>query len=296
MKKLPALALLPLAAAAAAAGRSDEGLAQQGAIREDVSVQAPAAGPALALPQPGPDRAVVDEVVGSLRVLSEDHRARVADVRVPAAERLSRPFPEAPYIVFSPRLVTAPYDVWTFQVLDSQGRELLSQQGTGRVVEPIEWDGSGPSGDDAVRTGESYWFRFTGQRGPASFVVASEPARLASLTLRGLLGGERLEAQTSLLFDEGRAQLKKGAAVYLTALADRMARVAPKDGYTLELRQRSPGSELAKARAKALQTWLAEKLLVNAALVRVARLEPGTRGEVLACALPAEKGDVIGRP
>ncbi len=299
MSKPASLLLLCMAAATAGAVRADDSRGEAGqapALREDVSVRATGSGPGVALPPPGPGRAVVDEVVGSLRVIQQDPSAKAADVRVPAPSRLSAPFPEPPYLVFSPRLISAPYEVWSFETLDGQGRSLFRQDGTGRVVDPIEWDGSGPSGDDAVRTGESYWFRFTGRRGPASFIVASEPARLSSLALRGLLGGARLEVETSALFQPGSGKLQKDAARYLAALADRMGRVAPKDGYALELRQRQPDSALAKARAKALEAWLSERLLVNAALVRVARLAPNDRGEILACTLPAEKGDVIGRP
>lgn len=285
-------ASLLAAALALPAAAQDDGKAGRAVITQDIKITGAAAGPALPLPQPGADPAVVEEVVGSLKIMSQDHAARAPSVSVPGSEKLSRPFPESPYLVFSPRSVAAPYDLWTFEVIEGNLETLMRQDGTGRVMEPIEWDGTGPSGDDAVRVGKTYFFRFTGRRGPERFVLTSEPVTLKSLALREYLGGTRLEVANAELF-EGAA-LKKSAGEYLRVMADRMRRVENKDAYKLQLFAAAPESPLAKKRAAALVKWLADALLVNAARVQVTRLSAGARGDITACVLPADRGDTIG--
>lgn len=281
-----ALVALWLAGGCLAATRSGDDLSQ------DVEIRAAATGPALSLPQPRPDRAVVDEVVDSLKVMSQEHSARAATVPG-SSQRLSRPYPEAPYLSFSPRAVTAPYDLWTFEVVVGGNEVLWRQDGTGKVREPLEWDGSGPAGDEAVRVGPTYFFRFTGRRGPESFLLTSEPVVFKSLALREFLGGARLEVANDELFAPGSAALKPGAADYLRPLSDRLRRLEIKDAYELELYQANPDSALAGSRAAALRRWLADALLVNAGRVEVKRLTLGERGDVTACRLAAEKGDTI---
>ena len=261
-------------------------------IHKDVEIRTAATGPALSLPQPRPDRAVVDEVVDSLKVMRQEHSARAATVPG-SAQKLSRPYPQAPYLVFSPRAVTAPYDLWTFEVIGHGNEILWRQDGTGMVREPLEWDGSGPAGDDVVRIGRTYFFRFTGRRGPESFLLTSEPVAFKSLALREFLGGARLEVANDELFTPGAAALKPGAADYLRPLSDRLRRLETKEGYTLEFYQAKPESALAGKRAAALRHWLADALLINAGRVHVKPLTLGTRGDVTACRLPAEKGDTI---
>jgi hypothetical protein len=287
MAALLAAALsLPLLAEddAAAGGRA--------VIKQDIQIKGASGGPAMGLPAPGADRAVVDEVVGSLKIMSQEHSARAGSVQVPGGEKLSRPFPDAPYLVFSPRAVTAPYDLWTFEVIEGRLETLMRQDGTGKVMEPIGWDGAGPAGDDAVRVGKTYFFRFTGRRGPESFVLTSEPVTLKSLALKEYLGGTRLEVANAELFDG--AKLKKGAADYLRVMADRLRRVQSQDAYKLQLYQAQPDAPLAKRRAAALVKWLADALLVNAARIQVTRLTTGARGDVTACLLPADRGDTFG--
>jgi len=286
------LSAVLLAPGFAQGGKTQDEPQGKAVIKQDIAIKGASAGPALPLPAPGADRAVVDEVVDSLKIMSQDHAARAASVQGPGAEKLRRPFPEAPYLVFSPRTVSAPYDLWTFEVVEAPMETLMRQDGTGRVVEPIEWDGSGPSGDEAVRVGQTYFFRFTGRRGPESFVVTSEPVRLKSLALRDFLGSTRLEVSNSELFDG--AKLSKGSGDYLRVVADRLRRVSTKEPYKLQIYSSSPESERARRRAEALRAWLADALLVNAARVQVTRLNAGPRGEITVCNLPADKGDTIG--
>jgi hypothetical protein len=284
-----ALALLWLAGG----GRAVSAEEAKAVIREDISVRAKPSGAAVAPPAPRPDRAVVDEVIDSLDVMRARHSVAVAGVKLPSAAKLTRPFPGAPYVSFSPKTVTAPYDLWTFEVLDGDGQVLMRQDGTGRVVEPIEWDGSGPSSEEAVRVGGTYSFRFTGRRGPDAFVVTSEPARLRSLATREYLGGTRLEVGNEELFEAGKPKLGAAAKDYLGVVADRLRRIPPREGYRLQLRQRDPKSALSAKRAAALRRWLADALVVNPALVRVEILGEGARGDVTACLLPADKGDTF---
>jgi hypothetical protein len=280
-----------LSPAFARSGRARDQAQGKAVITQDIAIKGAGAGPSLPLPAPGADRAVVDEVVDSLKIMSQDHAARAASVQVPGAEKLSRPFPEAPYLTFSPRSVSARYDLWTFEVVEAPLETLMRQDGTGRVVEPIEWDGSGPAGDEAVRVGKTYFFRFTGRRGPESFVVTSEPVRLKSLALRDFLGATRLEVANSELFDGGT--LSKASAEYLRVMADRMRRVGGNEPYKLQLYTPQPESREAKQRAAALKAWFADALLINAARVQVAVFTAGARGEVTVCLLPADRGDTI---
>lgn len=283
------MALLLLASGLAAAA-DDSGKA---VITQDISIKAKSAGPALPLPRPGPDKAVVDEVVGSLKIMSTDHSVRAASVEIPgSAKKLARPFPEAPYLTFSPRAVTAPYDLWTFEVLEG-AETIYRQDGTGKVVETLEWDGTGASGEEAARVGKTYMFRFTGRRGPERFVLTSEPARLKSLAVREYLGGTRLEVSNEELFEKGQGKLSAGAGEYLRPMADRLRRLSLKDDYKLELRQADPDGALAQARAKALRKFFADSLLINAGRIQVERLGYGNRGDVTAALLPADKGDTI---
>jgi hypothetical protein len=225
--------------------------------------------------------------------MSREHAARAASVQVPGSEKLKKPFPEAPYLAFSPRSVTAPYDLWTFEVIEGPAEVLMRQDGTGKVVEPLEWDGAGPSGQDAIRVGRTYYFRFTGRRGPESFVLTSEPVTLTSLALRDYLGGGRLEVSNDELFVRGKAKLKPEAARYLRPVADRLRRLPSAEPYRLELCHAKPGSALAKDRADALKRWFAEALLINAARVVVALRSDAERGDVAAWVLPADQGEVL---
>jgi hypothetical protein len=289
----PALALLWLAGGGRSVTAEGQPADAKAVIREDISVRAKPTGAAVALPTPRPETAVVDEVIDSLDLMKSRHSVAVAGVKLPRSAKLSRPFPGAPYIEFSPKMVSAPYDLWTFEVLDGEGQLLMRQDGTGRVVEPLEWDGSGPTSDEAVLVGGSYHFRFTGRRGPDAFVVTSEPALLRSLATREYLGGTRLEVSNEELFAPGEAKLGPRAAQYLNVIADRLRRIPPRDGYRLQLRQKDPKTDLSTQRAAALRRWLSDALVVNADLVRVEILGPGARGDVTACLLPADKGDAI---
>lgn len=282
--------MMPLLLLSAALAAEEKGTA---VIKEDISVRARGAGPALPLPAPKADRAVVDEVVGSLKIMRKEHAVSASDVDMPGSEKLSQPFPGSPYLTFWPRSVTTPYDLWTFEVVDGAGQTLWRQDGTGRVVEPLEWDGGGPSGEDAVRVGGSYHLRFTGRHGAETFTVATKPAALKSLATREFLGGTRLEVGNDELFESGAARFKAGADKYLRVMADRLRRLPPKGGYRLELRGPKPEGETARRRADALRKWFADQLVINAALVRVETAALGERGDVTACLLPADKGDAF---
>jgi hypothetical protein len=277
----------------ASGASADEAQGGRAVIKQDISIKGGASGPVLPIPKPGPDRAVVDETIDSLKIMSREHAARAASVRVPGSEKLSRPFPGAPYLVFSPRSVSAPYDLWTFEVIEGPTETLMRQDGTGKVVEPIEWDGSGPAGDDAVRVGRTYFFRFTGRRGPESFILTSEPVTLKSLAVREYLGGTRLEVSNAEVWQDKKARLKPGAEKYLAPMADRMRRLASKENYKVELHQPQPESALAKDRADALRRWFAEALLINAARVTVSVQGDTTRGSITASLLPADRGEAI---
>lgn len=277
-----------------AAALSVSAAEERAVIKQEISIKGGPAGQAMPLPPPGPERPVVDEVIDSLKIMNKTHAARAASVQVPGSEKLARPFPGAPYLVFSPRSVSAPYDLWTFEVVEGANEVLMRQDGTGKVVEPIEWDGTGPSGEDAVRVGRSYFFRFTGRRGPESFVLTSEPVRLKSLALREYLGGTRLEAANAELWVPKKAKLRPDAAEkFLRPMADRLRRLASAEPYKLELRHPAPSTALAKDRADALRRWFADALLINAGRVVVSVHSEALRGDVTACLLPADRGETL---
>ena len=285
------IALLAFAAACEAASQK-EGKA---VITEDIAVRARGGAAALPLPAPGAGPAVADEVAQSLRIMTSRHAVRASGSALPgAAARLARPFPGPPFLAFSPRSVSAPYDLWAFEVVMDGHEVLWRQEGTGRVVEPIEWDGTGPSGDDAVRVGRSYSYRFVGRQGADAFTLASDPVVLNSLALRELLGGMKLEVANDVLFKPKSAEFADGASDYLRELADRLRRAAaPQTGYALELRSTEPGAALTAKRAKALRQRMADELVINSALVKIETLSTGVRGDVTSVRLAAERGETI---
>jgi len=288
---MTAIAFLFAASAAQAADRP-KGKSE---IQQEISIKAEgSAGPKITLPPPRGDKEVVDEVVRSLDLYKNDQKAAAPGLTVPAgSRRLSRPFPEAPYLVFTPNAVQTPYDSWIFEVI-SGAETIWRTEGLGRVKEPIEWDGSGSAGDTVVRVEKSYRFRFTGRNGPGEFTIASEPVTLKSLSYREYLGETKLEVASSVFFAKGKAAFAEEAEPYLTIFSERLRRVDLKDQtYRFVIYDREPKRALAKARAEKIRRYFAKQLLITAKRVEVDVLTAGARGEAVVCVLPAEKGASI---
>lgn len=263
-------------------------------IRQEISIKGGAKErPPAAVPAPRADKAVVDEVIRSLDVYKGEQK-QSADLEVPlSSKRLGRLFPEAPYLVFSPEAVKAPYDRWIFEVL-SGGEVLWRTEGDTRIREPLEWDGSGSSGETVVRVGRAYRFRFTGKNGPARFTITSQPVVLKSLSFREYLGETHLEVAASTLFTEGKPGFSAEAGDYLKTLEDRVRRV-PSAGkpYRFMLYSTKPKEELSRRRADKMRDYFAKRLLINPRRVEVDVVTAGDRGEVAVCVLPAERGAAL---
>ena len=180
----PAFRLLCLAAVLLSAPADAAAPVQRkSGIDEDISIQSKAA-PALPIQAPAPraDGPIVDEVIRSLDLYRSQYKAEARRVRLPGGpKRLRAPFPEAPFLVFSPRLVSAAYQSWTFEVVDG-GRVIWETEGTGPLADRLAWHGADASGETRVRVETDFYFRFIGKNGAEEFVLTSEPVTLQSLS------------------------------------------------------------------------------------------------------------------
>lgn len=265
----------------------------------EVSVRSAApVGPAVQVPPPRADRIIVDEVIRTLDLgRSAPLSQQAATGRVPAAnKRLSRPFPEAPFLTLSPGTIDAVYDGWSFEVLI--GNEVAwKTEGPGELREAVEWDGAGAADDIAVRVDAPYSFRFIGRGDGAPIVLVSEPVAVKSLMHRDYLGTTHLEVSTALLFEKGTASFSLEAGAYLVALAERMRRATMGgEPYKFTLYEEKPASPLAQKRASAVRRHFSKELLITLDRVQVETLTAGRRGRALVCVLPPEKGDTFGAP
>lgn len=263
-------------------------------IKEEISIKGKGTvGPPVQVPPPGPDKEVVGEVIRSLDIYKKEHKGGAPALKPAGVSRLSRPFPEPPFLIFSPRTVAVPYDGWVFEVL--QGGEVVWRaQGEGRLKERIEWDGSGSSGESSAQAGKSYHFRFTGKSGASEFILTSEPVALKSLAYEEVMGGTRLEAANSALFEEGKSSLKSSAEEYLSAMGERLRRVGIGDQpYRFVLYQARPRGRLARERAESLRKYFSQYLFINPKRIEVDVLPVAERGDSTACVLPLEKGSSI---
>lgn len=253
------------------------------------------AGPPVRLPPVAPDGAAADEVTATLDVLKVEHKATPPQLRVPGGpvRRLSRPFPEPPYLSFNPESYRQPHERWTFEVLSGEN-VVWRAGGRGEAAEKIEWDGTDATGRVAVRVGQPYHFRFTGVRGGEELGVTSEAIELSSVLYRESLGDVHMEVGSALLFASGQAKLLESAAPFLRELAQRLRRVNPElRPLKLTLYQKKPEDKLAKRRAKALKEHFVKSLLVHVSRLEVDAAQAEERGEVLACVLPPDGGAVI---
>lgn len=263
----------------------------------EVSVKSVApAGPAISVPPPRADKAVVDEVIKTLDLGKSAPLSQTAATgRVSAAsKRLALPFPEPPFLSLSPRAIDAAYDGWSFEVLD--GNDVVwKAEGPGELREPLEWDGTGLGGDTVARVDSPYSFRFVGRGDGAPIVLVSEGVKLASLMYRDYLGSVMLEAASGVIFKKGKAEFAGTAQAYLLAFAEHM-RLASMGGepYKFTLYEDDPKSQLAKARAALVRRRFYKDLLVAPEQVKVDVLTAGRRGRALVCVLPPGKGDTIG--
>lgn len=263
--------------------------AERELIKEDITIKAKgaAAGPAVAVPPPAADRAILREALESLDVYRAEHRAAAGLVRMDAARRrLERPFPEAPFLSFDASLAAPRFERWGFEVL--RGDDVLWQASGAGPAPRLEWDGSGAGEKLLARVGEQYRFRFVGWVGGEERALESEPVRLTSMAYKEFMGDQQLEVANSLLFESGSARWAPEAGKYLAAMAGRMRRVAVKDHlYRLVVRNGTP------ARAKALRRELARQLLIAPERVVVEVASEGERGDVTAVLLPPEKGAAL---
>lgn len=281
---MSAALLLAAALAASAAERAE--------ISQDIIVRSRAAGTGVQVAPPAASAPVIDEVLRSLSLGRGAGAPSAERVSVdPDAARFERPFPEPPFLSFSPANVEALYDEWTFEVLDDRGEAVWRSAGIGLLREVLEWDGGGPGGRLVVEPGRSYRYRFTGRRAGRAFVVESAFVPLRSFTHREYAGETRLEAAAGLFFAEGRPSLSDGGKRWVEAVAARLRAAEPRadGGYRLELLARVPGSALAKNRVRLLKRELARLLVVAPERVRVDRV-PAPRGEAVAALLPPSRG------
>lgn len=279
-------AVLLLLAALALAKAKDKEL-----IKEDITIKGKGgSGPAVAVPPPTADRALLREEVEALDLYQREQAAAAGEVDLSSTRtRLARPFPEAPFLVFQAGAASRRFERWTFEVL--RGKEPVWQATGAGAAGRLEWDGGGPGGAVAVRVGEDYRFRFSGWKQGEVRVIESDSIRLDSLLYKEFMGDQRLEVANDVLFEKDAARFRAGASPYLAALAGRMRRVPAKDHqYRLTLRDRSPDGAAAKARAKALARELARQLVIAPQRIVVERAGPADRGLVTSCDLPAEKG------
>lgn len=291
-----ALGLALLAASPAGAAKAKSGEDKDSVVSQDIVIRGKGRPtPALPPPPTAPEKPVFDEVLHSLDLYKARYKPRGPKVRVAGGtQRLERPFPEPPYLVFSPETFPYPYARWTFEVL-ADGRPLWRAEGEGRAEQRLSWDGSDANGRFAARAGQAYQFRFTGMRkdGEESS-ISSEPVELVSLSFREPLGGTRVEVSNAALFAPEKAAFRKEADAYLAELAERMRRVNPGEKpYRVELYQRKPGAKLAKSRAAALRRFLSKALVISPQRVRVELLPWGSRGDVASCLLPREEAPAL---
>ena len=260
-------------------------------LQEDITIRGKAArGPGVRMPGPAADAAVVQEVVGSLGVLRPEAASRTVKLPLQAtARRLARPFPQPPFLSFTPSPPVR-CERWTFAV--RSGSEVLWRtEGAGVAGERLEWDGTGPSGEMAARAGGRYGFRFTCLREGLESVIESEEVDLPSLAFREFIGEQRLEVSNGRLFLDDGAALGPQAEPFLAAMADRMRRVAMPEGrYQLILYQPQPRSGLARRRARAVARALAQKLVISPSQIEVDLQTAGRRGDAAVCVLPPEQG------
>jgi hypothetical protein len=271
--------------------------AERELIKEDITIRSRggASGPAVAVPPPTADAAVLKEALESLDVYRADHKTATGIVRMEAARRrLERPFPEAPYLSFNAALAAPRFDRWLFEVIDKNSEVLWQTSGAGEAGR-IDWDGSGAGEKLLARVGGEYRFRFSSWIRGEERALESEPVRLASMSYREFMGDQLLEVDNALLFAADSPKWARTAPRYLGAMAGRMRRVTIKQHlYRLVLRQKDPRSAVARARARALTKELARQLVIAEARVKVEVIGEGERGDVTAVALPPEKGASLG--
>ena len=195
------------------------------------------------------------------------------------SKRLSRPFPDPPYLVFSPHLIETPYEEWIFEILEGD-KIIWRIKGNEPLQEKITWDGLSSDGAEAMRVETGYHFRFTGRRSTEEFILISEPIMVKSLVLRRYVG-THLEVSNSLLFEPGKSALKGEAQDYLITLGRRMRNTNPRDdSYRFILYDEKPGSLLAKARGAALKKYFSEDLVINPKKIKVQVMPVAERGDV----------------
>jgi hypothetical protein len=280
-----ALLLLAVAALAAAPGAKTE-------ISQDITIKAKASAPALALPPPSPEKAVVNEVLDSLPLGRGEGDAGPETVRVtPESTRLERPFPDPPFLAFSPENIRALYDSWTFTVRAADGDFAYRAEGIGLLRDKIDWDGAGADGRLTVIPGRRYLYRFTGRRGGKEFVIESDPVLIKSFTHREYAGETRLEVVIDEIFTDGKSSFATGAERYLDAMTDALRAGEPRrDGtFRFELASARPRSTLTARREKALRARLASALKTDPDKVKIAP-RTAERGESLAVLVPPSKG------
>lgn len=292
MRRLAALCLAALGAALSWAGAEEK----ESVVSQDIVIRGKGrTGPPLP-PQPAkPEKPIYEEVLRSLDLYRRDYTTTAPKARViGVSRRLSLPFPEPPYLVFSPKAFPARYERWIFEVF-ADGVPVWKAEGVGEVEGRLSWDGNDAAGQIVARIGQAYYFRFTGLRDGRESSVSSDPIELRSMQYRENLGGIRLEVSNSLIFAAERAAFLDSAAPYLLELAGRLRRFNPKDKpYLLILYHREPGSKAARLRAAALKRYFSRELVVNPANVLVELHSIGGRGDVAACSLPPEEGARVG--
>lgn len=265
-------------------------------LSQDITVRSRAAGATgVQVAPPTASKPVIDEVLRSLSLGRGARAAPAERIRTGGDDaRFKRPFPEPPYLALSPANIVAVYDEWTFEIRDNEGNIVWKSEGVGMLNETVDWEGGGPDGRLMVIAGRSYHYRFTGRRAGRSFVIESDPVPLKSFMHREYAGETRLEADISLFFEEGKADMKKEAGLWVDALGSRLRLgEARADGnYKVEIAMKDLRGKVAQARVKALTKRLAKSLVVAPVRV-VVTLAPALRGESVSAFLPPSKGAAL---
>ncbi|MBI3548642.1 MAG: hypothetical protein HY078_06265 [Elusimicrobia bacterium] len=271
------------------AGAQEE--SQETVVSEDITIRGKKLpGPAVAAPPVRPEKPLIDEVIRSLSIYKREHKTNTPKMLVKGQpKQFARLYPEPPFLVFSPATFKYPYQRWRFEVFTTN-ETVWTTEGTGKLTDKLEWDGTNGAGRYSARVGMPYSFRFTGiQEGTDEMTVASQPLEMTSMYYREDLGGMRMEVANAVVFEAGTAAFRESGFPYLQEMANRLRQFRPgRKPYKLFLYHKSPESRLALDRAQAIREYLGKELLINPNKIGMELFGILDRGDVIACEMPPE--------
>lgn len=260
-------------------------------VNEQITVKSHTNLGPLPVPPPSPTKALIDDVLSTLSFSKE--KSSVETVRVsPDVSRLALPFPDPPFLAFSPENIQANYDSWTFVVLNESEKPVWTSEGTGHLRDQVEWDGRGHDGRIALVPGHSYRYRFTGVRGSKKFRVESERIQFRSFSRPEVVGQKLYCVWSDVLFEANSDQLGPDAGTYLDAMLDAWRASGQPAGTIYRgdfhfLTSRS----LAAARLAELRKHISDGLLVPPARIQI-DLAPGP-GDFLSVDIAPPEGATL---